>query len=177
MKDLAALGPRTIAAYTATGRSGAKALIEMGAALQVIRRGTGSSEQAATAFEAVMRNLTSPDKQQKLRSLGVSVRDSLTGEFRPITELMTEIVEKSGGSLETLGTIFDAEAVRAFNLLCRLEGIIPALESSHALAAALKAAKDMRPDQQIVVCLSGRGDKDIDHVNAWTAAHGGAPTA
>ena len=45
------------------------------------------------------------------------------------------------------------------------------------LAAALKAAKDMRPDQQIVVCLSGRGDKDIDHVNAWTAAHGGAPTA
>ena len=31
----------------------------------------------------------------------------------------------------------------------------------------------MRPDQQIVVCLSGRGDKDIDHVNAWTAAHGG----
>ena len=115
MKDLAALGPRTIAAYTATGRSGAKALIEMGAALQVIRRGTGSSEQAATAFEAVMRNLTSPDKQQKLRSLGVSVRDSLTGEFRPITELMTEIVEKSGGSLETLGTIFDAEAVRAFN--------------------------------------------------------------
>ena len=73
--------------------------------------------------------------------------------------------------------ITDAEAVRAFHLLCRLEGIIPALESSHALAAALKAAKDMRPDQQIVVCLSGRGDKDIDHVNAWTAAHGGAPTA
>ena len=71
----------------------------------------------------------------------------------------------------------DAEAVEAFHLLCRLEGIIPALESSHALAAALKAAKDMRPDQQIVVCLSGRGDKDIDHVNAWTAAHGGGATA
>ena len=115
MKDLASLGPRTIAAYTATGRSGTKALVEMGAALQVIRRGTGSSEQAATAFEAVMRNLTSPDKQQKLRALGVSVRDDLTKEFRPITELMTEIVEKSGGSLETLGMIFDSEAVRAFN--------------------------------------------------------------
>lgn len=115
MKDLATLGPRTIAAYTATGRSGAQALIEMGAALQVIRRGTGSSEQAATAFESVMRNLTSPDKQQKLRSLGIEVRDSFTKEFRPITELMTEIVEKSGGSLETLGKIFDSEAVRAFN--------------------------------------------------------------
>ena len=115
MKDLASLGPRTIAAYTATGRSGTKALVEMGAALQVIRRGTGSSEQAATAFEAVMRNLTSPDKQQKLKLLGVEVRDGLTKEFRPITEIMTEIVEKSGGSLETLGTIFDSEAVRAFN--------------------------------------------------------------
>lgn len=115
MKDLATLGPRTIAAYTATGRSGLKALVEMGAALQVIRRGTGSSEQAATAFESVMRNLTSPDKQQKLRSLGVEVRDTFTNEFRPITDLMTEIVEKSEGSLETLGTIFDSEAVRAFN--------------------------------------------------------------
>lgn len=115
MKDLASLGPRTIAAYTATGRSGTKTLVEMGAALQVIRRGTGSSEQAATAFEAVMRNLTSPDKQQKLKLLGVEVRDGLTKEFRPITEIMTEIVEKSGGSLETLGTIFDSEAVRAFN--------------------------------------------------------------
>ena len=68
--------------------------------------------------------------------------------------------------------IKDDEAVCAFNILCRLEGIIPALESSHALAAALKAAKSMRPDQQIIVCLSGRGDKDIDHVNAWMAAHG-----
>lgn len=115
MKDLASLGPRTIAAYTATGRSGTKALVEMGAALQVIRRGTGSSEQAATAFEAVMRNLTSPDKQQKLRQLGVEVRDGLTKEFRPITDIMTDIVEKSGGSLETLGMLFDSEAVRAFN--------------------------------------------------------------
>ena len=57
--------------------------------------------------------------------------------------------------------VTDAEAVKAFHLLCRLEGIIPALESSHALAAALKAAKTMTADQQIVVCLSGRGDKDV----------------
>ena len=66
----------------------------------------------------------------------------------------------------------DSEAVRAFNLLCRLEGIIPALESSHALAAALEAAPSLGPDAQIVVCLSGRGDKDIDHVNAWMAERG-----
>lgn len=114
LANLAALGPRTINAYRAVGRDGVEALTEMGAALQVIRRGTGSSEQAATAFEAVMRNLTNPDKQKALRSMGVDVRD-MEGQFRPITDLMEEIVVKSNGSLEVLGSVFDAEAVRAFN--------------------------------------------------------------
>lgn len=58
----------------------------------------------------------------------------------------------------------DDEALIAFHDLCRLEGIIPALESSHALAYAKKLAKTMRPDQVIVVNLSGRGDKDIPTV-------------
>ena len=48
--------------------------------------------------------------------------------------------------------------------LCRTEGIIPALESSHAVAHAMKLAKTMRPDQSILVNLSGRGDKDIGTV-------------
>lgn len=55
----------------------------------------------------------------------------------------------------------DDEALTAFNDLCRLEGIIPALESSHAVAHACKLAKTMSRDQVIVVNLSGRGDKDI----------------
>lgn len=55
----------------------------------------------------------------------------------------------------------DDEALAAFNDLCRLEGIIPALESSHAVAHACKLAKTMNRDQVIVVNLSGRGDKDI----------------
>ncbi len=55
----------------------------------------------------------------------------------------------------------DDEALAAFHDLCRLEGIIPALESSHAVAHAMKLAKTMSPDQIIVVNLSGRGDKDI----------------
>ena len=67
--------------------------------------------------------------------------------------------------------VTDREAIEAFQLICRLEGIIPALESSHAVALALKVAATMRPDQSVVVCLSGRGDKDIDHVNAWLAEH------
>ena len=55
----------------------------------------------------------------------------------------------------------DAEALDAFQLLCRLEGIIPALEPAHAIAAVAKVAPTMRPDQIIVVNLCGRGDKDI----------------
>ena len=57
--------------------------------------------------------------------------------------------------------ITDAEALEAFQLCCKLEGIIPALESAHALAALPKVAKDYGKDQRILVNVSGRGDKDI----------------
>jgi len=58
----------------------------------------------------------------------------------------------------------DGEALEAFQLLCRLEGIIPALESSHAVAEAIKRAPRLSKDSVIVVNLSGRGDKDLDTV-------------
>ncbi|MCW3807843.1 tryptophan synthase subunit beta [Plebeiibacterium marinum] len=61
-------------------------------------------------------------------------------------------------------TISDKEAIDAFMQLARKEGIIPALESSHAVAYALKLAKDLPKDKTILVNLSGRGDKDIDYV-------------
>ncbi|XAH25089.1 tryptophan synthase subunit beta [Xylophilus sp. GW821-FHT01B05] len=67
------------------------------------------------------------------------------------------------GRAEYVG-ITDQEALAAFHYLCRTEGIIPALESSHAVAHAMKLAKTMRPDQSILVNLSGRGDKDIGTV-------------
>ncbi|MBA3056358.1 MAG: tryptophan synthase subunit beta [Gammaproteobacteria bacterium] len=70
---------------------------------------------------------------------------------------------KDIGRAEYVG-ITDSEALAAFHYLCRTEGIIPALESSHALAYAMKLAKTMRPDQSILVNLSGRGDKDIGTV-------------
>ena len=57
--------------------------------------------------------------------------------------------------------VTDAEAMDAFQLLCRTEGIIPAIESAHALAGALRVARDLGPDATIVVNLSGRGDKDV----------------
>jgi tryptophan synthase beta chain len=69
--------------------------------------------------------------------------------------------------------VTDDEALAAFHRLTRLEGIIPALESAHALAEAMKRAKTMTRDQCIVVCLSGRGDKDVDSVLALASgAHG-----
>jgi tryptophan synthase beta chain len=70
---------------------------------------------------------------------------------------------KDLGRAEYVG-ITDDEALAAFHELCRIEGIIPALESSHALAHAIKLAPQMRPDQTILVNLSGRGDKDINTV-------------
>ena len=70
---------------------------------------------------------------------------------------------KDIGRAEYVG-ITDTEALDAFHYLCRTEGIIPALESSHAVAYAMKLAKTMTPEQSILVNLSGRGDKDIGTV-------------
>jgi tryptophan synthase beta chain len=70
---------------------------------------------------------------------------------------------KDIGRAEYVG-ITDAEALEAFHRLCLTEGIIPALESSHAVAHAMKLAATMRPDQHLLVNLSGRGDKDIGTV-------------
>jgi tryptophan synthase beta chain len=60
--------------------------------------------------------------------------------------------------------ITDDEAMSAFHTMCRTEGIIPALESSHAVAHAMKMAATMSPDKVLLVNLSGRGDKDINTV-------------
>jgi tryptophan synthase beta chain len=67
----------------------------------------------------------------------------------------------------TYRAVTDAEAMDAFKLLCRTEGIIPAIESSHALAGALVVGRDLGPDATVLVNLSGRGDKDVDTAAAW----------
>ncbi|MCH7944483.1 MAG: tryptophan synthase subunit beta, partial [Armatimonadetes bacterium] len=59
----------------------------------------------------------------------------------------------------------DREALEAFDSLARLEGILPALESSHAVAKAMQLARQGKPDQTILVCLSGRGDKDAAEIS------------
>ncbi len=74
------------------------------------------------------------------------LKDSGRAEYRPVT---------------------DAEAMDAFRLLSRTEGIIPAIESAHALAGALELGRELGPDGLIVVNLSGRGDKDMDTAAKW----------
>jgi tryptophan synthase beta chain len=70
---------------------------------------------------------------------------------------------RDSGRVEYLAAT-DDEALAAFHTLCRLEGIIPALESSHALHVAAGIAAIASPDAVVLVCLSGRGDKDVDTV-------------
>jgi tryptophan synthase beta chain len=61
-------------------------------------------------------------------------------------------------------SVTDAEALAAFHDCCRIEGIIPALESAHALAHATRIAPTLSSDKILLVCLSGRGDKDMNTV-------------
>ncbi len=63
--------------------------------------------------------------------------------------------------------ITDAQAMEAFSLLARSEGIIPAIESAHALAGAMQLGRELGPDAVILVNLSGRGDKDVETASQW----------
>jgi tryptophan synthase beta chain len=70
--------------------------------------------------------------------------------------------------------VTDAEAMDAFRLLSRTEGIIPAIESAHALAGALRIGRDLGADATVLVSLSGRGDKDVDTAARWFGMAEGA---
>jgi len=74
---------------------------------------------------------------------------------------------KDSGRAEYVA-VTDTEALHAFHQCCRIEGIIPALETAHAIAYAAKLAPTMRPDQLLLVNLSGRGDKDMHTVASVT---------
>lgn len=68
-------------------------------------------------------------------------------------------------------TVHDHEAMKAFKTLCELEGIIPAIESAHAVYAGLKKAEEMSPEETLVITLSGRGDKDLRTAKEWFKNH------
>ena len=78
---------------------------------------------------------------------------------------------KDTGRVEYV-SITDSEAMDALMELCKLEGIIPAIESAHALGHAFKLAQDMTPEQSMIICLSGRGDKDVNTIADYLAGKG-----
>lgn len=128
LKDLASLGPRVVTAYTSLGRKGPQAMREMGAVLQMIRMATGSSEQASTAWEALLRTMSDKKKLAFLQKQGLKIFDPAELKkghevLRPIDKLMEEILKAAGNSRVNLSEVFDAEALRSFNALMDKVGI------------------------------------------------------
>lgn len=128
LKDLARLGPRVVTAYTSLGRKGPRAMREMGAVLQMIRMATGSSEEASTAWEAMLRTFSDRKKLEFLQKQGVKVFDPEELKkgrevLRPANELIEDILKAAGNSRVNLSDVFDATAMRAFNALMDQTGV------------------------------------------------------
>lgn len=120
LANMAKEGPKIFAAYAATGREGASAVTELGAALQIIRQGVGSDAEAVTAFESIIRDITRPETVKKLKQLGnIDVFDPeklKQGKevMRSLPVLIEEIVTKSGGLSSKLADLnLTDEAKRA----------------------------------------------------------------
>ena len=116
-----------------------------------------------------------PDEATKV-SVGNSILAAAAGELaraKARKEACEDAAAAKSEMENTVNTLKGKLSARidAFDLLCRLEGIIPALESSHAVAQALKSAP-RRPDTDVIVVnLSGRGDKDMENIREWKRQH------
>ncbi|MDX7855163.1 hypothetical protein SJU92_03925 [Aeromonas caviae] len=166
--NMAKEGPKIFAAYAATGRQGAAAVTELGAALQVIRQGVGSDAEAVTAFESIIRDITRPDTVKKLKQLGnIDVFDPEQLKqgrevMRSLPVLIEEIVTKSGGlssKLSLLNLTDEAKRalkpviaefvqtgdVKAFDEFLKLSG-----DGSTTLNDAAVAAGDFAASLQLV---------------------------
>lgn len=168
LANMAKEGPKIFAAYAATGREGASAVTELGAALQIIRQGVGSDAEAVTAFESIIRDITRPETVKKLKQLGnIDVFDPeklKQGKevMRSLPVLIEEIVTKSGGlssKLSLLNLTDEAKRalkpviaeyvqtgdVKAFDEFLKLSG-----DGSTTLNDAAVAASDFAASLQLV---------------------------
>lgn len=170
LPGLAKEGPKIFAAYAATGRKGAEAVNELGAALQVFKGSIGTEAETVTAFEAVIRDLTNPQTVRKLAQLSkgkISVFDPKelkNGKevMQSLPELMSQIVIQSKGLSKNLDALnLSQEAKRAFNPLITEymnTGDVKAFEEfmnmqgdgSTTLADAAVAASDFAASLQLV---------------------------
>lgn len=117
LKDLATQGNRVMAAYAGIGRKGKEATAELGALMQMIMKGKGSPEQAATALEAYMRALNDVQTRERLKNSGISLfeADDPT-QMRSGVEIMKDVIAKANGDISKIGRVFtDSEAMTAFS--------------------------------------------------------------
>lgn len=117
LKDLATQGNRVMAAYAGIGRKGKEATAELGALMQMIMKGKGSPEQAATALEAYMRALNDIKTRERLKNSGISLfeADDPT-QMRSGVEIMKDVIAKANGDISKIGRVFtDSEAMTAFS--------------------------------------------------------------
>lgn len=116
LRDLAQQGERVTSAYAALGRQGVGALGEMGALLQMIKKGVGSPEQAATALEAFVRALNDAQVRSKLEKSGIQLIDPEDPKrLRSAVDIMKDVIKVSKGDLKNISRVFNAEAQRAFS--------------------------------------------------------------
>lgn len=125
LAEFARMGPRLYSAYAAVGRTGQLASREIGAVAQVVRGATGSSEQATTSIEALLRVFSDAKKIAKLNKAGIRVFDAEELKkghqvLRPINELMADIVKKTKGRATVIQDLMgDSESARAFGNLIK----------------------------------------------------------
>jgi len=124
------------------------------------RHGATLTEGSVGALHGAMSYLLQDDDGQTLESHSISAGLDYPG-VGPEHSLLKDI-----GRAE-YRPVTDAEAMDAFALLARTEGIIPAIESAHAVAGAVKLGQELGPDAVILISLSGRGDKDMDTAAKW----------
>ena len=119
------------------------------------RHGATLSEGSPGALHGAMSYLLQDEDGQTAESYSISAGLDYPG-VGPEHALLKDL------GRATYESVTDAEAMDAFALLCRTEGIIPAIESAHAIAGALRLGRELGPEAVILVNLSGRGDKDVD---------------
>jgi tryptophan synthase beta chain len=124
------------------------------------RHGATLSEGSPGALHGAMSYLLQDEDGQTSESYSISAGLDYPG-VGPEHALLKDI------GRATYESVTDVEAMEAFALLCRTEGIIPAIESAHAVAGALRLGRELGPDAVILVNLSGRGDKDVDTAAKW----------
>ncbi|HEX3261780.1 MAG TPA: tryptophan synthase subunit beta [Pseudonocardia sp.] len=124
------------------------------------RHGATLSQGSPGALHGAMSYLLQDEDGQTAESYSISAGLDYPG-VGPEHALLKDL------GRATYESVTDAEAMDAFALLCRTEGIIPAIESAHAIAGALRLGRELGPEAVILVNLSGRGDKDVDTARKW----------